>query len=60
MESTDFKNVIVENVSQALFEIAWHGFWNIENKNDKNSKWKFIKTRLPNLSAILSEKTGAS
>ena len=32
MESTDFKDVIVKNVSQVLFEIAWHDFWNVIEK----------------------------
>ena len=44
MEPTDFKNVIVENISPALSEIAQHAFWNfIENKNDENSIMKSDK-----------------
>ena len=45
MEPTDFKNVIVENISLALFEAVWHDFWNVLKENYENSEWKFIKTR---------------
>ena len=44
MESTDFQNVIAENIPQLFFYSEQHSFWNfIENKNEENSIMKIDK-----------------
>ena len=44
MEATNFKNVIIENILLALFEVTKDGSWNfIETKKEQNYIGKFIK-----------------
>ena len=44
VETTDFKNGIVENIHWTILYSDNHAFWNfIENKNDENSIMKSDK-----------------